>query len=284
MKVLLLGGSGLLGTALRATTPGTVSLSAPTHAMLNVTDANAMERALESIAPDWIINCVAFTAVDRAESERAAATRLNVEFVAMLGRLAGAHGARVMHFSTDYVFDGLARRAMREDDAPAPLSHYAQTKRDGEVRLLASGAEAVIVRVCWLFGDGGGNFPRMMLERALQQTPSRVVDDQWGTPTLTRDLAAWCWALVARDARGIYHASAAGETTWAEFARRVYAHVGFAEGVTGVPSAEYGAAARRPLYTVMDCTKLDATLGITRRSWESALDEWLGALAAERQA
>lgn len=284
VKVLLLGGAGLLGTALRASVPASVSLTAPTRAMLDASDADALARALDTVAPDWVVSCAAFTNVDRAETEPEAAYAINVKAVEALGRLAAAHGVRVLVPSTDYVFDGTARRALREDDATNPLSVYARTKRDGELALLGSGAHALVMRVSWLYGEGRLTFPGMMWNRAVAGAPSRVVDDQYGTPTHTADLAAWMWGLMARDAEGIFHATGRGETTWAEVARRIYARAGFPDGVTGVRSADYGAPATRPLYTVLDCTKLERTLGITRRPWEEAMDAFLARREAERTA
>lgn len=284
MKVLLLGGAGLLGSALRASVPASVSLTAPTRAMLDASDADALARALDTVAPDWVVSCAAFTNVDRAETEPEAAHVINVTAVEALGRLAAARGVRVLVPSTDYVFDGTARRALREDDATNPLSVYARTKRDGELALLGSGAHALVMRVSWLYGEGRLTFPGMMWNRAVAGAPSRVVDDQYGTPTHTADLAAWMWGLMARDAEGIFHATGRGETTWAEVARRIYARAGFPDGVTGVRSADYGAPATRPLYTVLDCTKLERTLGITRRPWEEAMDAFLARREAERTA
>lgn len=284
MKVLLLGGAGLLGAALRASVPATTSLTAPPRAMLDASDPEALARALDASAPDWVVSCAAFTNVDRAESEPEAARAINATAVETLGRLAAARGVRVLLPSTDYVFDGRARRAMREEDATNPLSVYARTKRDGELALLDSGAHALVMRVSWLFGEGRPTFPGMMWNRALAGAPSRVVDDQYGTPTHTADLASWMWGLMARNARGLFHASGRGETTWAAIARRVYTRAGFPEGVTGVRSEDYGAPATRPRYTVLDCTKLERTLGMTRRPWEEAMDEFLARREAEHAA
>jgi dTDP-4-dehydrorhamnose reductase len=250
--------------------------------MLDASDADALARALDAYAPDWVVSCAAFTNVDRAETEPEAARAINVTAVEALGRLAAARGVRVLVPSTDYVFDGMARRAMREEDATNPLSVYARTKRDGELALLGSGAHALVMRVSWLYGEGRLTFPGMMWNRAVAGAPSRVVDDQYGTPTHTADLAAWMWGLMARDAEGIFHATGRGEATWAEVARRIYARAGFPDGVTGVRSANYGAPATRPLYTVLDCTKLERTLDITRRPWEEAMDEFLARREAER--
>jgi dTDP-4-dehydrorhamnose reductase len=148
--------------------------------------------------------------------------------------------------------------------------------------LLDSGAQALVMRVSWLYGEGRLAFPGMMWHRALAGAPWRVVDDQYGTPTHTADLAPWMWGLMARDAQGLFHATGRGETTWFAIARRVYARAGFLDGVTGVRSDDYGAPATRPLHTVLDCTKLERTLGITRRPWEEAMDEFLARREAER--
>jgi len=278
MKVLLLGGTGILGTALRATSPQGVAVSAPGHAGLDVTDASAVEAAVAASRPTWILNAAAYTAVDAAESHEAEAMRLNADAPAHLGAAARRHGARVLHVSTDYVFGGVGTRPWREDDPVAPLSVYGRSKLEGERRLQASGAEAVIVRTAWLYGDSGKSFPRTMWERATQGLASRVVADQHGAPTNARDLARWCWALVARDARGVVHASNAGQCTWADVAERVYAAAGKPGLVTRVTSEEYPVPAPRPRYSVLDGTRLESLLGAPRRAWEPALDEFLADL------
>lgn len=281
MKVLLLGGAGLLGSALRAAAPAGVSLDAPPRVMLDATHADALERAFTSARPDWVVTCAAFTAVDDAEHRPDEAHRLNADAVGMLGRLANAHGVRVLLPSSDYVFDGDHRTPWRETDEPAPRSVYARSKRAGELALMASGARHLILRTGWLYGPRGRSFPATMWSRAKSRTPSRVVDDQRGAPTSAGDLAAWCWALMERGADGVLHAANAGETTWYDVARRVYARAGWPDGVTPVSTAAFGAAAPRPAYSVLDCARLDALLPGARRSWESALDAYLDALAAE---
>jgi dTDP-4-dehydrorhamnose reductase len=281
VKVLLLGGAGLLGSAFRASTPAGVSLDAPPRVMLDATHVDALERALASARPDWVVTCAAFTAVDAAEANAGEARRLNADAVGMLGRLAQAHGTRVLLPSTDYVFDGPRRTPWREADEPAPRSVYAQSKRDGELALIATGAQHLLVRTGWLYGPRGRSFPATMWARARARTPSRVVHDQVGAPTAADDLAAWCWALMARDVRGVLHAANAGATTWFEVAQRVYARAGWPEGVTPVSTAEFGAAAPRPAYSVLDCTRLDALLPGARRTWDAALDAYLDALTTE---
>jgi len=279
VKVLLLGGHGLLGTALRATVPTGVEVAAPRRVQVDVTDRASLARAMDAAEPAWVINCAAMTAVDAAEKAAEDTMRINAAAVATIGALAHARGARVLQPSTDYVFDGPRDTPWRETDTPQPRSVYARSKREGEVQLLASGADALIVRIGWLFGDGGKNFPATMFQRASTHVTSKVVNDQVGAPTATRDVAQWCWALIAREARGLVHATNSGRASWFDVAQRIYTRCGFADGVSGVSTAAYAAPAPRPAFSVLDCTKLETTLGITRRSWESALDEYLATLA-----
>lgn len=284
MKVLLLGGAGLLGSALRATAPGDVQLDAPARAMLDVTDARAMDRALDAARPDWVLLCAAYTAVDRAEAEPDAAQRLNAAAPAAIARLCAARGVRLLMPSTDYVFGGQGRRPWREDDPVDPRSVYGRTKRAGEVGVLESGARAVVLRTSWLFGGRARSFPRTMWERATAGQDSRVVHDQLGSPTYAADLAQWIWTLLRRDAAGLLHAANAGQASWAEIAERVYAAAGRPGGVTRVDSSAYPTPAPRPAYSVLDCGALDALLPAPRRPWALALDDFLSVLRAERAA
>jgi dTDP-4-dehydrorhamnose reductase len=231
------------------------------------------------------VNCAAYTAVDAAEADEAGAMRLNADAPGFLGAAAARRGLRVLHVSTDYVFGGEGSRPWREDDPVAPLSVYGRSKLEGERRLIASGADALIVRTAWLYGTAGKSFPRTMWDRATQGLASRVVADQFGAPTNAEDLARWCWALMARDARGVVHASNAGQCSWADVAERVYAAAGrsgqarHAALVTRVSSAEYPAPAPRPRYSVLDGSRLESLIAAPRRPWDAALDEFLGELA-----
>lgn len=277
-RVLLLGGSGLLGSAFRASVPPSVLLTAPSHAAIDVTDADAVSATVRDLRPHWVLMCAAYTAVDRAESEPERARALNVDAVAHVSAAARALGTRVLLPSTDYVFSGNPGRPWRPEDPTDPRTVYARTKRDGELALWASGAEGIVLRTGWVFGHAGKSFPRTMHERAAARQPARVVDDQHGAPTFASDLAEWSWALLAREARGTLHATNRGETTWFEVAQRIYARAGFPGGVTPVPSSEYPTPARRPSYSVLDCASLDALLPHPRRSWQEALDEYLATL------
>lgn len=227
-----------------------------------------------------ILNAVGYTATDAAEREPVRARALNTELPQALARLAREHGARVVHFSSDYVFGGARSTAWREDDQPAPLSVYGASKADGDAALLGADIGALVLRPSWIFGDGPRCFPRRMWERARAGQASRVVADQRGAPTHADDLASWTWALMGRGATGLFHATNAGETSWAEVAQRVYARAGMPDGVTPVSSAEWAAAAQRPSYSVLDCSKLEQALGLTRRRWDVALDAYLDTLMA----
>jgi dTDP-4-dehydrorhamnose reductase len=288
MRVLLFGGSGMLGSALRATASSSVSIDAPTRAEVDVSDVDAVERTIRASDAQLIINAAGYTSVDAAEGLEREARRLNADLPAVLGREAAAKGVPILHFSSDYVFSGHATRPWREDDACSPASAYGRTKREGDVRLLESGADSLIVRTAWLYGDAGRSFPRTMWERALRGESSRVVQDQRGAPTSAEELATWCWRLIARGERGVVHAANAGATSWAEVAERVYARAGFSDGVTRVSSAEFAAAAPRPKFSVLDCRKLDAALAQSgaapRREWTLALDDFLLRLSAEVRA
>jgi dTDP-4-dehydrorhamnose reductase len=284
VKVLLFGGRGLLGTAFHQTIPSGTTIVAPPRAEVDVRDEAAVVGTIERLRPDWIIDCAALTAVDDAEEREAEAAAVNSVAVAQLGRLAAAHGTRVLLPSTDYVFDGASSRPYREDDETRPLSVYARSKRDGEVALQASGARALIIRSGWLYGRGGKNFPATLWQRALSRTPATVVSDQVGTPTSTLDLARWSWQLVALGVEGIVHATATGHASWFDVAREVYAAAGWADGVTPTTTAAFAARASRPAYSVLDCARFDSLVPGARRPWRAGLSEYLRHLAAERAA
>lgn len=278
MKVLLLGGHGLLGSALRTAAPAGVEIAAPRRLQVDVTDRDALARAVDAAEPAWIIHGAAFTAVDLAEEAPSEAMRINAESVRTVATLAAARGAAVLLPSSDYVFDGPRSEPWREDDQPAPRSAYARSKRAGEEALLGSGAAGMVVRTSWLFGRVGKNFPRTMWTRARARTASEVVDDQRGAPTFADDLALWCWALVAARGRGIYHATNSGSATWWEMAQRIYRRAGWKEGVTKTTTAALKSPAPRPAYSVLACDRLDALLPSPRRPWEEALDAYLDLL------
>ncbi|GJG85879.1 NAD(P)-dependent oxidoreductase [Gemmatimonadetes bacterium T265] len=264
----------MLGRDLAATAPADVDLVARPRAALDLTRAAALAAALDAARPDVVLNAAAYTQVDRAEAEPAAAFATNAGAVGTLGALCAARGVRVVHVSTDYVFDGTRRRPYREGDATNPLGVYGASKRAGERRLAGSGPRALVVRTQWLFGAHGRSFVRTMWERARRGESARVVADQYGAPTHTGELAAAIWALVARDVAGVVHVTNAGEATWFDVAARVYAAAGRPGGVTPCASAEYPTPARRPAYAVLDTGRARAA-GIVMRPWQAAVDAWV---------
>ena len=281
MKVALLGCRGMLGSDLAATAPAGHDVVPLGLEELDVTDRDAVLRMLHRERPDWVVNATAYTAVDRAESERELAFAVNGEAVAALGRACAASGAAVVHYGTDYVFDGDGARPWREDDPTAPLNAYGESKLAGERGLLESGARALVLRTQWLYGVHGRSFPRTMWERARAGSATRVVADQWGSPTSTVDLARATWRLVAAGATGLFHATNAGAATWHDVAARVFAAAGRPELLSPCATADYPTPARRPRYSVLDGARLRAA-GVTMRPWEAALDEFIGALRAKR--
>jgi dTDP-4-dehydrorhamnose reductase len=290
-RIALIGASGQLGRELarRLAGPDLVALA---HGDLEVTDDAAVDAMLAGVAPDVVLNTTAFHAVDHVESEPARAYEVNALAPRHLARRTAERGALLVHFSTDFVFDGspppgaATRRPYREDDPPHPLSAYAVSKLAGEHFVRAASPRHVVVRSAGLFGGTGsagkgGNFVEAVLRRAHAGEALRVVDDQVTAPTFTRDVAAAVTALVERDATqpgiagGIVHVTAAGECSWYTFARAILDASGLDVPLTAISSAELAAPARRPSYSVLENARL-AALGIARpRHWREGLADYL---------
>jgi len=271
MRVLLLGAGGMLGHDLAATAPLDVALVPTTRTALDITDAAALARRVAEVQPDVIVNAAAYTTVDKAESEPDLAFRVNGQAVGELGKIAARSGIKVVHFSTDYVFDGTATVPYAEDAEPNPINVYGASKLAGETALQASGAEALIVRTQWLFGGSGGSFPRTMWERATRRTATRVVNDQLGRPTYTLDVARATWQLVQGGAEGLVHVANGGAATWFEVAREVFRLAGCPELVERCTTSEYPTPARRPRYSVLETRRFELRMGASLPQWCDAL-------------
>lgn len=279
MNVLLLGCRGMLGADLASTAPADARITAVGIEELDVTDDAAVAAMLDRARPDWVVNATAYTAVDRAETERDVAFAVNGDAVARLARACAARDVGVVHYGTDYVFDGNGTRPWREDDPTAPLNAYGESKLAGERALLGSRARHLVLRTQWLYGLHGKSFPRTMWERASAGQATRVVSDQYGSPTYTVDLARATWTLVERGTTGLLHVTNAGEATWYDVAARVFAAAGRPELLSPCATSDYPTPARRPAYSVLDGARLrDA--GVAMRPWRTALDDFLGALRA----
>jgi dTDP-4-dehydrorhamnose reductase len=281
MIVLLLGSGGQLGSALQATKPDDVELVARDLPEFNLSDSGALERLITEISPDLIINAAAYTAVDKAESEPSLALQANATGVGVIARASERRNARLIHISTDYVFDGAVGRPYQPNDPPSPLSVYGRTKLAGEKNALAACRNCLIVRTAWLYGDQGGNFVKTMLRVMASQPQVRVVSDQIGTPTYARSLAKALWILARTDRRGILHYTDSGVASWYDFAdaiREEALHLGLlkeAAPVLPISTAEYPLPAARPAFSILDKSETWALLGGPANHWRTNLREML---------
>jgi dTDP-4-dehydrorhamnose reductase len=282
MKTAIIGARGQLGQDLCRVLPGEiVPLNRPD---VDLTKPGSLSAALAAHRPDRVINCAAYNLVDRAEDEPAEAMAVNALGVRSLALACRDVGAVLVHFSSDYVFglDAERRVPYRETDVPGPLSVYGTSKLAGEYFVQAICPRHFVIRTCGLYGTcgqggKGGNFVEAIHSRAAQGTALRVVNDQECTPTATADLAAAVLALIATDAHGLYHLTSSGSCTWHELACAIVELAGIPAAISSISTAEYGAKARRPRYSVLDCSKAVA-LGIPPlRPWREALRDYLQA-------
>ncbi len=305
MKILLLGAHGQVGFELARTLAPLGELQVATRDGLLATGAHCLhadlanpetlDAALHTAMPDIVVNAAAYTAVDRAEDEENLADRVNHWALAVLGAWAARHGALVVHYSTDYVFDGAATKPYREDDPTAPLGVYGRTKLAGEDALRASGCDHLILRTAWVFAARGHNFLRTMLRLARERDELRIVNDQYGAPTTagmiasatTQALSQWLgWNEQTRNAAlGTYHLCAGGHCSWFEFAQSIVARahqaglIGRIPVVVPITTAGYPTRARRPAWSVLDTTKIRTAFGLHLAGWERGLDAVIGELA-----
>lgn len=236
----------------------------------------------------WIVNCAAYTAVDRAETESAAAFRVNAQGPENLARLAAGLGARLVHFSSDYVFAGDGRRPYRENDQPRPRSRYGMSKWQGEKMLAAAWTSVFIFRVSWLYGVFGGNFVKTMLRLFREKDEVRVVNDQFGSPTYAAALARNIVALIAGDCAryGLYHYSDAGVISWHEFALAImecalrFKLIDRPVPVRPIPTAGFPTPAPRPAYSALDSSRALSELRFTQSDWKLNLEEYFREAAA----
>ncbi|VAW76032.1 dTDP-4-dehydrorhamnose reductase [hydrothermal vent metagenome] len=243
---------------------------------LNLAQPEQMSRQLRASSPDWIINCAAWTAVDEAEREMQQAFAINRDAVRSMTICADVIGARVLHISTDFVFSGQSQQPYSELDAVEPLGVYGCSKHEGELAVLASPGHMVL-RTSWLYGTHGNNFVKTMLRLARDRDELRVIDDQIGSPTWTRDLAQAILVLIQSDVSGLFHFSNSGETSWYGFACAILEEAraqGFelrAERVTPIPTADFPTPASRPAYSVLSTEKIQRLLPMPVQDWRSAL-------------
>jgi dTDP-4-dehydrorhamnose reductase len=282
MRFVVLGANGQLGRDLVPRLPGDVVGLARDRA--DLTRPETLRAALDEARPDVVVNCAAYNFVDRAEAEPEAAFAVNAWALRGLARLCAERGLLLVHYSTDFVFglDAQRRTPWTEADAPGPVSVYGLSKLAGEYLVRALCPRHLVLRTCGLYGlhgsgGKGGNFVETMLRVAAQGKPLRVVDDQVCSPTATVDLAEATVRLLEADQPGLYHVTNGGGCSWHQFARAVFAEAGVKADLTPISSAEFGAAARRPAYSVLAPAALTA-LGLPPpRPWPEALAAYLRA-------
>jgi dTDP-4-dehydrorhamnose reductase len=280
-----------VGRELRPLVAALGEVRAPSESDLDFTDTERLRQAVRGFRPTLIVNAAAYTAVDRAESEPALAQAVNGTAPGVLAEEAAAIGAAIVHYSTDYVFDGSGSRPWTEDDAPRPLNAYGRSKLAGDRAVAASGAAFLILRTSWVYGRGGRNFVATMLRLGAGRAELSVVDDQVGAPTSAAVIASTTARLLGgvsgdptgrvRERGGLYNLCCAGETSWFGFAREIFrlaATRGAALAVRElrpIATREFETAAVRPLNSRLDCGRLERTLGVSLPDWRDALRDFL---------
>ncbi|MDR1273127.1 MAG: dTDP-4-dehydrorhamnose reductase [Odoribacteraceae bacterium] len=276
MNIWITGANGQLGTALRAKTfPALDEVFFTDVEEVDITDTKAVFAFVELHEIDTIVNCAAYTAVDRAEDEVEKAEKINRDGAANLAKASYALNCLLIHISTDYVFDGVHDTPYVEKDAVNPRTVYGRTKREGERAIIRSGCLHLILRTAWLYSEFGANFFKTILRLAGEREELQVVNDQVGSPTYAGDLADAILCLLATEDLpehgGIFHYVNEGACTWYEFAREIVALSGKACRVTPVTTAQYPTRAVRPAYSVLDTAKIRATFGLEIPGWQDAL-------------
>lgn len=283
MKAIITGAGGQLGRTLIACSPSDIEIVALTSGMLDIGDDAAVHQTIGDVAPALIINAAAYTKVDAAEEFQDLADRVNRAGVVNISKAAERHGARLVHISTDFVFDGSSSRAYSPQDLPAPLGIYGATKLAGEQ---AAGSGSLIVRTGWLYSEYGGNFVDTMLRLMRERDKLQVVDDQIGTPTSARSLARALWQLAIKQSAGVLHYSDSGAGSWYDFAMAIMEEalelglLGKPVTIVPISSADYPTAARRPHFSVLDKQATYTALGSRPAHWRVNLREILKAISA----
>lgn len=289
LRMLLTGAEGQVGWECRRSLQALGQVQGVGRAQCDLSRIEAIRALVRETKPDLIVNAAAYTAVDRAEAEPDLASAVNADAPAVLAEEARRLGAALIHLSTDYVFDGAKQAPYTEDDDCNPLSVYGRTKLQGEQAIASSGAAAIVLRTSWVYAMRGQNFLRTMLRLAREREELRIVDDQWGAPTWARSIAEAIAAITARAGRdrgsiaasfaelgGTFHLTAAGRTTWHRFAQRLLQRIADPQRrlrtILPIPTTDYPTPARRPMNSVLDCTRLAHRWGASLPAWDLALD------------
>jgi dTDP-4-dehydrorhamnose reductase len=278
LRILLLGRHGQVGWELERSLAPLGEVKAYDRAGLDLADAPRLAAAVRALQPEAIVNAAAYTAVDKAESEREAAFAVNATGPRVLAEEARRIGALLVHYSTDYVFDGEKRTPYVEDDATHPLGVYGASKLAGEEAIRKTGCRHLILRTSWVYGPRGKNFMLTMLRLAKERPELRVVDDQIGAPTSSIEIARATARVLAHAPRspelsGLFHLAAQGQTSWYGFAQAILARAGIATPIAAIPTEDYPTPARRPRNSRLDCSRLREAFGVTLAPWQDGLAE-----------
>lgn len=293
MKLLVMGAGGQLGQDIldRAERFGVVA-EGIRHAQCDISSGNQVRNLFNRISCDAVINAAAYTKVDQAETDKERADQVNRIGAGLIAGQCLAKGLPLLHVSTDYVFDGNASEPYSHLDAVSPQSVYGQTKAEGERLVLEAHPGASVVRTAWLFGEHGPNFVKTMIRLALERETLRIVDDQIGCPTWSRDLADALLAMASKivsgesRASGIYHYCGAPQVSWFEFARHIIKETSrrgelVVKELLPITTAEYPTPAKRPMYSVLDCSRIEDEFGIGRGDWRRGVEEVVAAILKE---
>ncbi len=272
---MVTGSDGLLGTNILPPLQERFDVIPYVETQWDITDYEKGKDVLRQHAPDVLVNLAAITDVDGCEDRPDTACAVNGEGVGTLAHLCKEHGTAFVHLSTDYVFDGTKTSPFKEDDAPNPLSVYGRSKLLGEQRAVQHHPSPLIIRTEWIYGRGGRNFVTKVVEAGRTKGSVEVVDDQRGSPTFAADLAAPIASLIEKGMSGIYHVTNSGSCTWFEFAQHIFSLLGLDVVTRPISSDHLARKARRPSNSVLDCSKMTADTGVSMRSWEEALEEYL---------
>ncbi len=283
-NVLITGANGQLGYELQATCPSDTRIIATDSGTLDITDAAQIKAAIKRHHPQCIINAAAYTAVDKAESDPALAYAINAEAAGLLAAAATAHGIKLVHISTDFVFDGKQSSPYTPDSATAPLGVYGASKLAGEQQVQSNAADALIIRTSWLYSAHGNNFVKSMLRLMQEKERLGIVYDQVGSPTWARTLAHTTWALIGQNSSGIMHCSDNGVASWYDFALAIQEEA-LRTGlltqsipVNAIRSSAYPTPAQRPAFSVMDKQATEQVLGKPLPYWRDSLHAMLAEL------
>ncbi len=285
MRVLVFGQTGQVAQELARRVPDGIAPTFLGRGQADLSEPAACAAAVRTSGADVVINAAAWTAVDKAEADEAAALVVNADAPAAMARECAASGVPFLHISTDYVFDGAGTAAFRPDDRPAPQNAYGRTKRAGEVAIIDSGARALVLRTSWVVSAFGTNFVKTMLRLGAARDSLNVVADQAGGPTPAAAIADALYlaaqAMARGQAGGIHHFAGAPDTSWADFARAIMAGAGLSCAIADIATSDYPTPATRPHNSRLDCSTFERDFGVTRPDWRAGLagilDELKGA-------